>query len=90
MRTAIAILVGIVLVAVLYAVARARGASFAALRPWFTGFWALAAAVDFYVSVAFLRRAPAEELPLFLSTAVVPIAFAFALPWLVERSRSRS
>jgi hypothetical protein len=86
-RTALVVLVGVVLVVVLYAAARTRGGRFAALRPWFTGFWALATAVNFYVSVAFLGRPSAQELPLFLLTALVPIAFAFVLPWLVERSR---
>jgi hypothetical protein len=86
-RTALVVLVGVVLIAVLYGVAVARGGSFAALRPWFTGFWALATAVNFYVGVAFLSRPSAQELPLFLLTAIVPIAFAFLLPWLVERSR---
>jgi hypothetical protein len=89
-RAGIVILVGVVLAAALYGVARARGASFAALRPWFTGFWALATAVNLYVSVAFARRSSAEELPLFFLSAVVPIAVAFALPWLFERSRGRS
>lgn len=87
MRVAIVILVGVALVAALYAVARLRSGSFAALRPWFTGFWALATAVNYYVGVAFLSRSSTTELPLFLVTAIVPIAFAFVLPWLVERPR---
>jgi hypothetical protein len=88
MRTAVVVLAGVVIVAVLYAVARARGGSFATLRPWFTGFWALATAVNFYVGVAFLGRPSAQELPLFLLSAIVPIGVAFALPWLLVRSRS--
>lgn len=88
MRTVIVIVIGIALAAVLYAVARARRASFAELRPWFTGFWALATAVNLYVSVAFLRRSSAEELPLFFLAAAVPIAVAYALPWLFGRART--
>jgi hypothetical protein len=86
-RTAVVILVGIALVAAFYAVARLRGGNFSALRPWFTGFWALATAVNYYVSVAFLSGSSVAEMPLFLLSALVPIAFAFVLPWLLERSR---
>lgn len=90
MHTVIVVLIGIVLAAALYVATRLRVASFAALRPWFTGFWALGTAVDFYVGVAFLGRSSSGGLPLFLVAAIVPIAFAFVLPWFVERLRGRS
>lgn len=87
MSTFLAIGIGFALSAVLFLIGRARGVSFVTLRPWFTGFWALATAVNLYVSVAFLRHSFAGQLPLFLLTAVVPIAVAYVLPWFLDRER---
>jgi hypothetical protein len=84
----VAIGIGLVLLLGLFFLGRARGVGFGVSRPWFTGFWALATAVNLYVNVAFLRYSFADQLPLFLAAAVVPIAAAYVLPWLFARRRA--
>jgi hypothetical protein len=85
MRTVVIIGIGLAVLAILVAVGRASGLGFRPLRPWFTGFWALASAINIYVSVAFLRQPFAGELPSFVAIAVVPIVTAYTLQWLGVR-----
>lgn len=82
MRTVVIIGIGLAVLAILVAVGRARGLGFKPLRPWFTGFWALASAINIYVSVAFLQQPFAAELPSFVAIAVVPILAAYTVQWL--------
>jgi hypothetical protein len=83
----VAIGIGLALLLVIFFLGRARGVAFGVLRPWFTGFWALATAVNLYVNVAFLRYPFADQLPLFMAAAVVPIAAAYVVPWFFDRQR---
>lgn len=80
MRTLIIIAIGLALLVVTFAVGRLSGAGFNTLRPWFTGFWTLAAAVNMYVGVAFAGYTFAAELPIFLLSAAVPVVVAYVLP----------
>jgi hypothetical protein len=82
MPTFLMIGIGFAVLAVLVLVGRATAIGFGVLRPWFTGFWALAAAINIYVTVAFARQPFAAELPSFVAIAVLPIAAAYALRWL--------
>ncbi len=82
MGTVVIIGIGLAVLAILVTVGHASGIGFKPLRPWFTGFWALASAINIYVSVAFLRQPLAAELPSFVVIAVVPIVAAYTLRWL--------
>jgi hypothetical protein len=83
MRTLIIIAIGFALLGVTVAIGRASGLSFETLRPWFTGFWTLAAAVNMYLGVAFAGYTFAAELPIFVLIAAVPVVAAYALPRLL-------
>jgi len=83
MRTLIIIVIGLVLLAATFGIARLSRASFATLRPWFTGFWTLAAAVNMYLGVAFAGYSFGTELPIFVLIAAVPVVAAYALPRLL-------
>ncbi len=85
MRTLVIIAIGLTLLAVTFAAGRLFGVSFSTLRPWFTGFWTLTSAVNIYVGVAFAGYRFAEELPIFLLIAAVPVVAAYALPRLLSR-----
>ena len=83
MRTLIIVAFGLALLAATVGVGRLTGVSFHTLRPWFTGFWTLAAAVNMYVGVAFAGYTFAAELPVFVLVAAVPVAVAYAVPRLL-------
>ena len=79
MHTLFLIGLGFTVLAALVLFGRKTEIGFAVLRPWFTGFWGLAAAINIYVTVAFARQPFAAELPSFIVIAVLPIAAAYAL-----------
>lgn len=90
MRTLILTVIGLALLGATVAIGRIAALEFAALRPWFTGLWALVAAVNLYVGTAFVRQPIAAEIPGFLVTAALPIAAAYVVQRvLAGRGRGR-
>lgn len=85
MRTLIIIVIGLALLAATLGASRLSGIGFNTLRPWFTGFWTLAAAVNMYLGVAFAGYSFGGELPIFVLIAAVPVVAAYALPRFVGR-----
>lgn len=81
MHTMLVIAGGLALLALFVIVARRNGRPFRTYLPWFVAAWLAAAAINMWVGVATAGYTVAEEFPIFLVVAGVPIAVA----WLLAR-----